>query len=362
MAQQQTCTAYSWKARQSGHSPRLLRLLLLRQRLQDLRSTRLEAFADVRAITVDPDLTLLGRLATSQQPAVPAAAGPRIPCRYPPTLSSQNSSIRAKQRVFTRSLHLPGSVSLCGFKRSGLIRWKQWWQDGQQPVIHGFRCRGAVGLVPWPRPLHSAQPSSSSPGMDTVLFRNLSNAVEELDLEWSPPEKPSRSRLDEWFLPECCQAPHQRDSPFFPDVHDEITKSWRAPYSSSPTCLFFLRPHFGRWRGRKIIWQTASPWWVSGRASLPAHGHLAGRQKLPTHPNHVGRLQLSLAEPIHRLDKRHRRFTPWWSCKCYRQNSSAPWMSLIWTPQLSMSCAVQPTWPCASPRWQLRRSADPWPV
>ncbi len=125
MAQQQTCTAYSWKARQSGHSPRLLRLLLLRQRLQDLRSTRLEAFADVRAITVDPDLTLLGRLATSQQPAVPAAAGPRIPCRYPPTLSSQNSSIRAKQRVFTRSLHLPGSVSLCGFKRSGLIRWKQ---------------------------------------------------------------------------------------------------------------------------------------------------------------------------------------------------------------------------------------------
>ncbi len=125
MAQQQTCTAYSWKARQSGHSPRLLRLLLLRQRLQDLRSTRLEAFADVRAITVDPDLTLLGRLATSQQPAVPAAAGPRIPCRYPATLSSQNSSIRAKQRVFTRSLHLPGSVSLCGFKRSGLIRWKQ---------------------------------------------------------------------------------------------------------------------------------------------------------------------------------------------------------------------------------------------
>ncbi len=29
----------------------------------------------------------------------------------------------------------------------------------------------------------------------------LSNAVEELGLEWSPPEEPSRSRLNEWSLP-----------------------------------------------------------------------------------------------------------------------------------------------------------------
>ncbi len=47
----------------------------------------------------------------------------------------------------------PGLASLCGFKRSGLIRWKLWWRDGRQPVIGGFRCGGAVGLVPWPRPL-----------------------------------------------------------------------------------------------------------------------------------------------------------------------------------------------------------------
>ncbi len=47
----------------------------------------------------------------------------------------------------------------------------------------------------------SAQPSTSSPGMDADIFRILSNAVEELGLEWSPPEEPSRSRLDEWFLP-----------------------------------------------------------------------------------------------------------------------------------------------------------------
>ncbi len=42
---------------------------------------RLEAFTVERAIAADPDLTLLDRLATSQQPAAPAAAGPQIPCR-----------------------------------------------------------------------------------------------------------------------------------------------------------------------------------------------------------------------------------------------------------------------------------------
>ncbi len=47
-----------------------------------------------------------------------------------------------------------------------------------------------------------------------------------------PQEEPFRSHLDEWFLPERGQAPRQQSSPFFPEVHDEITKSWHAPYSS----------------------------------------------------------------------------------------------------------------------------------
>ncbi len=52
----------------------------------------------------------------------------------------------------------------------------------------------------------------------------LSNAVEELGFEWSTPEEPP---LFEWFLLGRRQAPRQRASPFFPEVHDEITKSWR---------------------------------------------------------------------------------------------------------------------------------------
>ncbi len=68
--------------------------------------------------------------------------------------------------------------------------------------------------------------------MDEELIRIMTKVVNELGLEWSSPEEPSRSRLDEWFLPGCHQAPCQRLSPFFPEVHDELTKSWCATYSS----------------------------------------------------------------------------------------------------------------------------------
>ncbi|KAL0183526.1 hypothetical protein M9458_019222, partial [Cirrhinus mrigala] len=90
------------------------------------------------------------------------------------------------------------------------------------------------GSVNNPAPLPSADTSGprTGAGMDAELFRVLTRAVDELGLEWSPPEEPSRSLLDEWFLPGRRQAPRQRASPFLPEVHEELTKSWRAPYSA----------------------------------------------------------------------------------------------------------------------------------
>ncbi len=85
--------------------------------------------------------------------------------------------------------------------------------------------------MPTPPPPPSA-PSAAKAGMDAELLRILSKAVEELGIEWSPPEEPSRSLLDEWFLPGRHQAPRQRPSPFFPEVHEELTRLWRAPYSA----------------------------------------------------------------------------------------------------------------------------------
>ncbi len=80
--------------------------------------------------------------------------------------------------------------------------------------------------------LQTAPLSASSTGMDADIFIVLSNTLEELGLECSPPEEPSCSRLDEWFLPERRQAPLQGALPLFPEVHDVITRSWHAPYSS----------------------------------------------------------------------------------------------------------------------------------
>ncbi len=69
---------------------------------------------------------------------------------------------------------------------------------------------------------------------DVELLGVLSKAVDELGLEWAPPAKPARSRLDEWFIQSDRgrkDAP-RRPGPFFPEVHDEIKKSWNAPLTS----------------------------------------------------------------------------------------------------------------------------------
>lgn len=77
------------------------------------------------------------------------------------------------------------------------------------------------------------------PSLEPIVARNtkllyvLSKAVEELGLEWTPPDEPTR--LDEWFLLGRCQVPRQQTAPFFPEVHDELTKSWRLCTSNSST-------------------------------------------------------------------------------------------------------------------------------
>lgn len=68
-----------------------------------------------------------------------------------------------------------------------------------------------------PAPLSSTELRETKPGVDPELFRVLTKAVE--GLEWSSPEEPTRGCLDEWFLPECRQAPRQGTSPFFPEVN-----------------------------------------------------------------------------------------------------------------------------------------------
>ncbi len=68
----------------------------------------------------------------------------------------------------------------------------------------------------------------SDPGLTAILSR----AAESVGLHWRPPPSPKCSRLDDWFLG--AQADHRQSPqvPFFPEVHEEVTSSWRAPFSA----------------------------------------------------------------------------------------------------------------------------------
>ncbi len=70
------------------------------------------------------------------------------------------------------------------------------------------------------------------PESDPGLTAMLSRAAESIGLHWRLPPSPECSRLDDWFLG--VQADHRQSPqvPFFPEVHEEVTSSWRAPFSA----------------------------------------------------------------------------------------------------------------------------------
>ncbi|XDV46035.1 hypothetical protein PO909_014012 [Leuciscus waleckii] len=57
-------------------------------------------------------------------------------------------------------------------------------------------------------------------------------AQASLGLEWSSPEQPAHNRLDGFFLPGERASPASRSAPFLPELHEEVAKSWNAPYSA----------------------------------------------------------------------------------------------------------------------------------
>ncbi len=68
---------------------------------------------------------------------------------------------------------------------------------------------------------------------DPELTAMLSRAAESIGLLYRlKPPSPECSRLDDWFLG--AQAEHRQPPPvpFFPEVHEEVTRSWRAPFSA----------------------------------------------------------------------------------------------------------------------------------
>ncbi len=149
-------------------------------------------------------------------------------------------------------------------------------------------------------------PSSSRNARLRMDEELIHSDVNEFGLEWSPPEEPSRSRLDEWFLPGHHQAPRQCSSPFFPKVHDELTKSWHAPYSSRirPSASAALTSIDGtEAKGYECL-----PLWMSLWPRISARPRLSdGRRGRAIHPSCAEPILHSLDAPTRRLDKRLRR-------------------------------------------------------
>ncbi len=64
----------------------------------------------------------------------------------------------------------------------------------------------------------------------------LSRATEKLALDWPDEPRESRaSKLDERFLSGANSKPERRKLPFFGDLHQEISRSWKQPFSSHLT-------------------------------------------------------------------------------------------------------------------------------
>lgn len=72
--------------------------------------------------------------------------------------------------------------------------------------------------------------------VDEELLRILTEVVQDLGLDWSPIEQPTRNRMDMWF-PQSGRhaATPQRPTLFFPEVHDEISRS--SPKSEPRDCV-----------------------------------------------------------------------------------------------------------------------------
>ncbi len=64
----------------------------------------------------------------------------------------------------------------------------------------------------------------------------LSRDTEKLSLDWpDEPRESQVSKLDEWYLSGPNSRPERRKLPFFSDLHQEISRSWKQPFSSRLT-------------------------------------------------------------------------------------------------------------------------------
>ncbi len=93
-------------------------------------------------------------------------------------------------------------------------------------IYRGLRHFGAASLDVLPPSGQEARPSPAY----TELVEVLARATEKLSLDWS--DEPCESQR---FLSGSGSCPTRRKLPFFPDLHYEVSRSWKQPFSSRLT-------------------------------------------------------------------------------------------------------------------------------
>ncbi|KAL0157250.1 hypothetical protein M9458_048496, partial [Cirrhinus mrigala] len=120
--------------------------------------------------------------------------------------------------------------------------------EGISCLTHQIRCPFSFSAVSSPRGTGSTLHLSSSEEVDVETVDELSapqfpqyeellevvtRAVAKLNIDWpaEPQVEPQKSKLDERFL-RPRPPPARRSLPFFPDLHTEVSRSWKSPFSS----------------------------------------------------------------------------------------------------------------------------------
>ncbi|CAM4714568.1 unnamed protein product [Leuciscus chuanchicus] len=179
--------------------------------------------------------TLRTRLAVFTETAPPPAAASRCKKRRAqrapePSLSRQSSPVRP--------LASPASsVSLPDGQRPPSAAASVDIADEEALLGEDDSCSIlASGSEDWAGSEDPAPPARTSSAkrasIETELMRVLAQAAASLGLEWSSPEQPAHNRLDGFFLPGERASPASRPAPFLPELHEEVAKSWNAPYSA----------------------------------------------------------------------------------------------------------------------------------
>ncbi len=189
---------------------------------------------------------------------------------------------------------------------------------------------GAVGLPP------SGVVATAAP--DPELTAMLARAAVGIGLQVNRPPSPEPSRLNDWFLGAGRGSqPRPAPVPFFPEVHEELTSSWMAPFtarsrSSSSSVLTTLdggvaRGYaFPRWRERSR--------YTCAHETPPLGGTVCVSRPRPVNWQPLSRPKLTVLRA-----RQPPPCTPWLSCRFTNPRRSNRCTRVVPTRGWCRSCA-----------------------